>query len=123
MSKVGGEPLIFALRGFAHCCGKRAKALESQAVVAGRRGHGGTLIKYLLQVESDQSPAYTTDGQEKPTNHLHTCMERKLIEEINFLEWEDRILVWVQQAVGCGYSGRGVDTRGCFLLRLLKQTA
>jgi hypothetical protein len=38
MSKVGGVPLIFALRGFGHCCGKRPKALESQAVVTGRRG-------------------------------------------------------------------------------------
>jgi len=46
------EPLIFAPGGIAHCCGKQPKALESQAVVAGRRGHGGKLKKYLLQVES-----------------------------------------------------------------------
>jgi hypothetical protein len=46
------EPLIFVPGRFVHCCGEQPKALESQAVVAGRREHGGTLKKYLLQIES-----------------------------------------------------------------------
>jgi hypothetical protein len=56
------------------------------------------------------------DGREKPTSQLHTCMEEKVIEEIrNFLEWGGGTLVRNHQVGGCGFSGRGFDTCGCFL--------
>ena len=48
-------------------------------------------------------------GREEPTSQLHTCLERKAIEEIgDFLEW-----VGGDHRDGiCGFSGRGFDTRG-----------
>jgi len=59
------------------------------------------------------------DGREKPTNQLHTCLVAKVIEEIrNFLEWGGGTLGWDHQVGGCGFSDRGFDTRGCFLLAL-----
>jgi hypothetical protein len=43
-------------------------------------------------------------------------MEGKVIEEIrNFLQWGGGTLVRDHQIGGCGFSGRGFDTRGCFL--------
>ena len=41
------------------------------------------------------------DGCEKPTSQLHTCMEGKVIEIRNFLEWGGGTLVWDHQ-VGVG---------------------
>ena len=59
------------------------------------------------------------DGREEPTSQLHTCVERKVIEEIgDILEWGGGILGGDHQAGCCGFSCRGFSTRGCFLLRL-----
>ena len=42
-----------------------------------------------------------------------------MIEEIrNFLEWGGGTLVWDHPVGGSGFSGRGFDTRGCFLFRI-----
>jgi len=50
---------------------------------------------------------------------LHTCMEGKVIEDTrNFLEWLGRILGWDYQVGSCWFSGRGYNTRGCFLFGL-----
>jgi len=46
-------------------------------------------------------------------------VERKVIEEIrNILEWGCGVLGGVHKAGCCGIICRGVDARGCFLLRL-----
>jgi hypothetical protein len=46
-------------------------------------------------------------------------MVGKVIEEIkNFLERGGGTLGWDHQVGGCGFSDRGFDTRGCFLLGL-----
>ena len=58
------------------------------------------------------------DGCEKPTSQLNTCVEGKVIEIRNFLEWGDGTLVCEHQVRGSGFRGRGFDTRGCFLVRL-----
>ena len=59
------------------------------------------------------------DGREEPMSQLHTCVERKVIEEIgDILEWGSGILGGDHQAGCCGFSCRGFSARGCFLLRL-----
>jgi len=58
------------------------------------------------------------DRREKPKSKRNTCMERKVIKITNFIEWEGGTLVWDHQVEGCGFSGRGFDTRVCFPLRL-----
>jgi len=64
-------------------------------------------------------PCAERDGCENPMTQLHTYMEGKVIEEIrNFLEWGGGTMGWDHQVGVCGFSGRGFDTRGCFLLRL-----
>jgi len=55
------------------------------------------------------------DGREESTGQFHTCLEGEAIEEIrNILEWGGGD----HQVGGCGFSGCGFYTRGCFLFRL-----
>jgi len=59
------------------------------------------------------------DGREEPANQLLTCLERKVIEEIKkFLRWGGGTVGWDHQVGCCGFSDRGLGTRGCFLLGL-----
>jgi len=57
------------------------------------------------------------DGSEEPTSQLHTYLVGAAIEEIrNILEWGGGSLGGDHQVGCCGFSGRGFDTCGCFLL-------
>jgi len=59
------------------------------------------------------------DGRKEQTSEFHTCVERKVTEEIrDILEWGGGVLGRDHQAGCCGFGGRGFDTRDFFLLRL-----
>jgi hypothetical protein len=55
------------------------------------------------------------DRREEPTSQLHTCLEGKVIEIRNFLQWGGGTLVVDHQVRGCGFGSRGSDTHSCFL--------
>ena len=55
------------------------------------------------------------DGREKPTSHLHTCMEGKVVEEIrNFLEWGGRALGWTTRLGVVGLAAAGLTLAAAF---------
>jgi len=59
------------------------------------------------------------DGREESTGQLHTRLDGEVIAEIrDFVEWGGGRLVEDDQFRGYGFGGRGLDTRGCFLLCL-----
>ena len=72
----------------------------------------------VFKTARGQAALWGGDGREEPTGQLHTRLDREVIEIRDILEWGGGSSGGDHQFRGCGFSGRGFHTRGCFLICL-----